>query len=459
MTPSHFTKGWHLFRTRRVLVACFLVSGLVQALIVGYMAYKGLTPSPRYDGTEYRILARNLLQHGTFSTSPAPPLLPELLRTPGYPLLLAATYLIEPKGYLMLFLHMIGRLSIGWMIYQLCRRWLSQPYWIATLVTSFWLFDAYTIFIGLQTFSDTVFAFLVCLSFYFALIAPQQRRTLYLSPLLLGFAVLVRPQGLALLPTLLAVFFFQSIRSPKQWLILLLSALSIPMIWVGRNTLQVGTPILSSTREYNTVLGIGNADHAYRGQLTEAHREHIIPAVDLGDGKAPFRNNWLYTTEGYPALRAVFDKVTGEYGWKKSLLLYLSQAPRIWYGTTQITVFDSLEHYYTPLVRQILLAIDIAYLLFLASFGLTGIVFSLKNLRQRPEQLLVWLTVGIILASFLNAGIVVHRVRTPLLPFALLLCAYGVSRVTRQAQSPLYATNLSIPAQTQSEDSTTTAAL
>ncbi|MBP6945062.1 hypothetical protein KBD61_01725 [Patescibacteria group bacterium] len=459
MIRSLFTKGWDLFRTRRVLVVCFLVSGLVQVSIVGYMAYKGLTPSPRYDGTEYRILAQNLLQHGTFSTSPAPPLLPELLRTPGYPLLLAATYLIEPKGYLMLFLHVIGRLSIGWMIYRLCRRWLGLPYWIATLVTSFWLFDTYTIFIGLQTFSDTAFSFLVCLSFYLALVAPQQRRTLYLSPLLLGFAILVRPQGLALLPCLLAVFFFQSVRSPKQWLILFLSALSIPMIWIGRNTLQVGTPILSSTREYNTVLGIGNADHTYRGQLAEAHREHILPAVDLGDGKAPFRNNWLYTTEGYPALRGVFDQVTREYGWKKSFLLYLRQTPRIWYGTTQITVFDSLEHYYTPIVRQILFAVDIVYVLFLASLGLVGLAFSLRTIREQRPRLLLCFALGIMLASFVNAGIVVHRVRTPLLPFALLLCAYGLSRVTRQARSPLYATSLSTPAQMESEDSTTTTAL
>lgn len=452
-------KGRDLFRARRILVACFLVSGLAQAFMVGYIAYKGLTPSPRYDGTEYRVLAQNLLHYGTFSTSPALPLLPELLRTPGYPLLLAATYLIESKGYLMLFLHVIARLGIGWMIYQMSRRWLDQPYWIATLVTSFWLFDAYTIFVGLQTFSDTAFAFLVCLSFYFALLASQQRYTLYLSPLLLGFAILVRPQGLALLPSLLAVFFFQSIRSPKQWLILLLSALSIPMIWIGRNTLQVGTPILSSTREYNTVLGIGNADNTYRGKLAEAQREHVLPAVDLRDGKEPFRNNWLYTTEGYPALRGVFDQVTRAYGWKRSLLLYLRQTPRIWYGTTQITVFDSLEHYYTPTVRQALLAIDIAYLLFLAIFGFSGLVYSLKNFRRGRERLLICLASGIMLASFLNAGIVVHRVRTPLLPFALLLCAYGLSRVIGRARSPLHATTPTTPSQTESQDSKITVAL
>ncbi len=459
MIQSLFTKGWGLFRARRILVVCFLVSGLIQASVVGYMAYKGIVASPRYDATEYRLLAQNLLQHGTFSTSPAQPLLPELLRTPGYPLLLAATYLIEPKGYLMLFLHILARLCVGWMIYQLCRRWLTQPYWIATLVTSFWLFDTYTVFIGLQTFSDTAFTFFVCASFFLALLAPQQRRTLYLSPILLGFAILIRPQGLAFLPCLLAVFFFQAIRSPRQWCILLLSALSIPMVWIGRNSLYVGTPILSSTREYNTVLGIGNADPAYRGQLTEAHREHILPAVDLGDGKAPFRNNWLYTTEGYPALRGVFDRVTSQYGWKKSLLLSLRQTPRIWYGTTQITVFDSLEHYYTPAVRQLLFSIDIISVLFLASLGFIGLAFSLKDARHKPQRLLVCFAFGIILASFLNAGIVVHRVRTPLLPFALLLCAYGLSRITTQAQSPLHVVDPSTPARTESEDSTTTSAL
>ena len=44
------------------------------------------------DSLEYHQLASNLLQHGTFSRGTEPPYEPELLRTPGYPLLLAGIY-------------------------------------------------------------------------------------------------------------------------------------------------------------------------------------------------------------------------------------------------------------------------------------------------------------------------------------------------------------------------------
>jgi len=75
-----------------LLVILFLsvVSKLALSILV--MAYHPNGVFGDSDSSEYHRLALNLLQHGTFSQSPQAPYEPEVLRTPGYPLILAGLY-------------------------------------------------------------------------------------------------------------------------------------------------------------------------------------------------------------------------------------------------------------------------------------------------------------------------------------------------------------------------------
>ncbi len=449
---------WHSFAKRRLLVVCFLVSGLLQLGGVIYMAYNDIIPSPRYDATEYRVLAQNILKHRVFSTSPTSPYLPELLRTPGYPLALAATYLLEPSGYLMLFLHILFRLAVGWMIYDVGRHLLRANYWLLLAATSVWLFDLYTIFIGFQTFSDTYFAFLLCLSVYLALFSSEKDSfgRIMASPFLLGFAILTRPQGIVFAPLLLGIFFIQGTRSYKRLALLIFTLTIIPGIWMMRNIVHTQHAVLSSSGEYNLTLGVNWAgDASYYQHLIRINRSRFIPAVDLGDGKEPFRNHWIYTTQGYPTLHATFQEMVHAYGWPKLAWIQLKTLPTIWYPTAQQAIFGSFP--YPPVIQYTLHAIDLVTILFLLLGICSGCIFALNYKKYvRHSLLILVLLSGIFLGTWSNAGNTIQRLRTPVLPFALIISLFGLQHLIGWVRSLLREASLTTPAQTESEDSKTT---
>lgn len=440
-------------RTHRLLWMVFFASGLVQLLIVGYMWRTGITPSPRYDATEYRVLAQNILYHGVFSTSPTAPFLPEILRTPGYPLFLAVTYLVEAKGYFALVVHILLQLTIGAMVYQLCRRWLYLGYGISVFFTSLWLFDLYSIFIELQTLSDLLFSFLVCASFYLAILYADRRATPFMSPLVLSLAILTRPQGFILAPCLMLIIFYQLRTSGRRKLAhslvaACISLLILPACWVVRNFSYTHSVTLSSTLEYNSLVGISRAgDSRYLDQATTSQQIHERPATDLGDGKQPFRNNWLYTSAGYPVLRAIYISMIEQHPWWQRALLQLKTLPHEWYPIAQLTVFGSLERYYTPLVYRLLFFIDLSWLTLLLSTSLAAVYTCLQK-RQLIHRILLILFVGILLVSYFNAGMQIPRIHIPVLPFALLLSAYGLEQIRQWlSRSLLHAKDPSAPSQ------------
>ncbi len=452
---------WHSFANQRLLVVCFVISGLLQLSGVAYMMQnKSMVPSPRYDATEYRVLAQNLLQHGVFSTSPTSPYLPELLRTPGYPLVLALSYLVEPTGYLMLCLHVLFRLAVGWMIYDICRRRLKAGYWASVIGVCIWLFDVYTIFIGYQTLSDTLFAFLLCLSLYLALFTSEHDPLWKLSsgPLVLGFAVFTRPQGLAFAPIFLAIFFLQRVRSLKQIATIVFCASLFPALWLTRNFLHTNHLVLSSSGEYNVALGINwTGDTRYFQQLVEADAAHFPAAVDLGDGKEPFRNHWIYTTEGYPTLHATFKSLSRAYSLPRLAWLQLKTFPTIWYPSAQLAIFASVSHLYTPVVTNGLRMVDVGTLLLLLLGAGASLITILKGTRRRESAFIFLLGSGAFLGSWLNAGLTIQRLRTPVLPLALMVCVFGFQHLIEWARSLPPVKGSPTPAQTGSPDSKTEA--
>jgi hypothetical protein len=462
MMKTWLKATWHSLTTQRVLVVCFVISALVQLSGIVYMLHsKSMVPSPRYDATEYRVLAQNILQHDLFSTSPISPYLPELLRTPGYPLVLSLSYLIEPSGYLMLCLHILFRLAIGWMIYATCRRRLQVSYWISLCGTCFWLFDIYTIFIGYVTLSDTFFAFLLCLSLYLALFSSEHDSYFKIlrSPLVLGFAIITRPQGLVFAPILLTIFFLQRVRSFKRVIAILICLCLFPAIWLGRNFLHTGHFVLSSSGEYNLALGIHWAgDSQYFQRLVEAESAHFTTPVDLRDGKGLFKNYWIYTVQGYPTLRATFEDLLRAYPLSRLAWIQLKTLPTIWYPSAQMAIFASASHLYTPLVTGGLFMMDLATMAFLVLGAATSVIVLLKNPRRRESSIIILLGSAAFLGSWLNAGLTIQRLRTPVLPLALIVCVFGFQRLIEWVRSLPRVKGLLTPAQIESQDAKTRAA-
>jgi len=79
----------------------FFIGFIVVAKIaLVFFLYTNKFPvSPIQDPLEFRNLALNILE-GRFSSAQEEPFVPELYRTPAYPLFLSATFLLDKNGYL-----------------------------------------------------------------------------------------------------------------------------------------------------------------------------------------------------------------------------------------------------------------------------------------------------------------------------------------------------------------------
>src|ERR1700690_1512246 len=78
-------RGWIL---RSPLAWCFVLVA-VEAVVILVGLGVGNAPLTGGDGPDYTRLAHNLLSHGIFSSSSSPPLLENIGRAPGYPVVLA----------------------------------------------------------------------------------------------------------------------------------------------------------------------------------------------------------------------------------------------------------------------------------------------------------------------------------------------------------------------------------
>src|SRR4030095_10484807 len=85
----------------RAAIAVLFVALLLR---FGYLAFRWpLLPDWNVDAVGYHQLAVNLLQRGIFSLNTQPPFQPDAIRTPGYPLFIAAVYVvvgINPRAVL-----------------------------------------------------------------------------------------------------------------------------------------------------------------------------------------------------------------------------------------------------------------------------------------------------------------------------------------------------------------------
>jgi len=86
-SPNHVLgQGVHA----RVWVTLFVVAAAVRVATALWIG----NPAPYRDQTEYDLLARNLVEYGTLSLDEQPPIAPSAYREPGYPLLIAASYML-----------------------------------------------------------------------------------------------------------------------------------------------------------------------------------------------------------------------------------------------------------------------------------------------------------------------------------------------------------------------------
>ncbi len=203
---------------------------------------------PYLDG--YYQISENLLSGNGFSRDIAPPFLPDSVRTPLYPLLLAGLVYVFKSYYAVLVVHILLGSLIPLLAFRIARQ-LTANETVATVVAIFSVVEPFTILLSVTILSETMFTvlFLAGMTLFLDYSAQLSGRVLASSIAFFAFATLARPT-IQFLPLLLiiAVLFLVKGRGKLALghsCIVAGVFLLVVAPWSIRNFLQFGNPALS----------------------------------------------------------------------------------------------------------------------------------------------------------------------------------------------------------------------
>lgn len=174
---------------------------LLLVIVLGLHAFSFFSALQRQsyladDSLQYLTLAENLRTKGVFSQSFIPPFVPDLQRTPGYPLFLWKVH----QPVLVLFLQHLMVLGTGFFLYRLLKSWFSEK--SARLASWIWLLQPYPILLSSFFLSEIPFMFFFVAGTSLWLEGMHRNKSLlgWTGFLLLAVSAYIRPLTLVILP-------------------------------------------------------------------------------------------------------------------------------------------------------------------------------------------------------------------------------------------------------------------
>jgi len=226
----------------RPLLAVVTLGALVHGGLLGFVAYRngGIDgyAFQSVDSREYCAIAKNLVEHGTFSQDEQAPLRPDTWRTPGYPFFLAGLMAVvgkSPTG-LILAQQVLSILNVA-LLFGIARRRMSDRR--ALVIALLFLIEPYHLYYSLWLMSTTLQTTLILVLWS----AGDRAVKPYLLGVLGGILVLVWP-GAIFVPVavfaLLAARAWRLRRSKGVWFVPIRFALVCGLAtstWMVRNAL------------------------------------------------------------------------------------------------------------------------------------------------------------------------------------------------------------------------------
>ncbi len=425
------------------------------------------------DTETYLEPARALARFGTYAAGPSRLKTPEVVRTPGYPLIAAGLFRVFGESSLSLSLSLFGLVaSTATLVLVLTRFRYAIGGRASALAAILLALDPGSFCRSLEVLSETTFAFLVVAALAF-LATGDSRRELSVasagaSGLLMACATLVRPILLWFLPVAVLLVAWFELRRKRRWLVVTafaFLALFPPFLWMARNERLGGRFVLTPVAGHQLLhrraaavialvehrpltavqedLGIREAFFRFRGPATERElfgeagyrathpetRDLSIWELDsLWANKAarvfrrhPFATAWV-TAQGILLVVAVPPSLllADRYGIVTSSLAQ----GEAWANLDWLAVFR-IGFRERPAVAAVSAVLFVA-LLAVALLACRGAV-RLVRLRTLFGGVTVAACAYLILASA-STDAADDRYRVPVAPLLATLCAVGVSR-------------------------------
>lgn len=246
---------WSLYKGLIIiLLLAFLVRGLFLFLVFRESGPSGFAPRINEDASEYVSLAKNLSQYGIFSREDAPPLTPERLRTPGFPLFLSFFYFISPRLTFLTAAQNVFFLLAIILLYKIVLA-ITASKKTALLASGFLALEPATLYWNSQLTTESLFTLAILVSFFcFILFLKQLKlKFIFYSGFFLGFALLTRPITqylyLIFLGGTAVIGFLEKINRKKiifGIIIFLFGYALVVSPWMIRNKILFGTTSVST---------------------------------------------------------------------------------------------------------------------------------------------------------------------------------------------------------------------
>jgi 4-amino-4-deoxy-L-arabinose transferase-like glycosyltransferase len=261
-------KKW-IIQLTLAFVAALLIRGWV-FVTVGKDERKFYT----YDSSEYVILAQNLIQYGAFSQDTSPPLTPDTVRTPIYPLFIGAGLMLYGENFSIVILLQILLGSLSAVFTYFLAQKLELPAFAGLIAAWIVSLDPVSILLNNRLLTETLFAFLLISGAWSLAIFRRDNdtRILAIAAFLISLSALTRPIAqflpIALLPLIIAML---KDRSPRvvvvNSFVFLCICGALMFSWGYRNYRLSGQFSLSTISDINLIY--------YRARAVLAEAENI----------------------------------------------------------------------------------------------------------------------------------------------------------------------------------------
>lgn len=260
------------------------------------------------DSEEYLQLAKNIIDEGVFSLSTEEPFVPESFRSPGYPLFIAAILIFFSDPIFVSLVQVILYALTVALIYKLTEHFLGKRAGVVTAGLA--TINISAINSSFILHSDTLAVFLLIASLYLFLVVSYKNnfafKYMFMSGLVLGFAILVRPI-MQYVPVLFVgayfVFYIKGSRTKTfgPFLIFLVGVVLVVSPWMIRNHNHYDTFQISSIVGYNLLYYNAGLHYGYENGV----QSNILGGVEISNPSI-FENSEIYApyksiiTEAHP---------------------------------------------------------------------------------------------------------------------------------------------------------------
>ena len=412
---------------------------LIALAIRGVLCLSASVDSARFfrsDSFEYERLALNWLHYGVFSLSESPPLEPEILWTPGYPLFMAGIYAVvgHRPEWILLIQVLLSTLTVA-LVYVIAKRLRGQTAAVsAGLILAVDPASAiYANYLLTETLFTIIFTASISLIVLF-LLAPTRWRYLALASLLLGVSSLIRPVALYF-PML--VFIGLPLWLRQDWrrgfiaaAVLLIIYSACVGIWVARNHRATGGRYIFSAHQSKNLLRHWAVpiEALSAGTDMDTACERLmqqLPSIspesrDYSSFEGPATCLALKTILGHPLLFAI--------------VAFIGVA-RLAFGPGRVAFFRLIGDDPPILFRGAYIFTSIA---FLATVYLLASIGLYRTWRQRKHLAATTLLCIVIAYFALASSSAIEgnaRFRVPFFPEVAVLAGYGVSIVLKRRTS------------------------